>query len=87
MIILTALMFPVSTAKAGFMRNVFQSCAFGAGAMAATTYLGFAPDVSTSLLLISFNEVILANAALGCSIGVAGSAAATVVGWFYDVIF
>lgn len=87
LIILTTLMIQMSVANAALMRNALQSCAFGAGAMAATTYLGFVPDFNTGILLIPFSEVILANAMLGCGIGVAGSTAATIVGWFYDIIF
>ncbi len=82
-----ALIAPVEQADAKLMRNVIQSCAFGAGIMAATTYMGLTPELSTGLLAIPFSEVMITNAIVGCGIGAAGATAATVVGWFYDIIF
>jgi hypothetical protein len=81
-----ALITPVEFANAGLLRNVVQSCAFGAGAMAAMTYAGLIPKLSTSLLAIPASEIIVANAIVGCGIGAAGATAATVVSWFYDAI-
>ncbi|CAK0777193.1 conserved membrane hypothetical protein [Gammaproteobacteria bacterium] len=78
---------PIQFADAALMRNAFQSCAFGAGAMASTTYLGLTPALSTTLVALPVTEVIAANALIGCGIGVAGATAATLTGWLYDVLF
>lgn len=77
---------PVQFTDAALMRNAFQSCAFGAGAMAGTTYMGLTPALGTGLAL-PVSEVIAANALIGCGIGVAGATAATLTGWLYDILF
>jgi hypothetical protein len=82
-----ALAAPVRAADASLMRNVFQSCAFGAGALAATTYVGLTPALATGMLTVPVTEVIAANAVVGCGVGAVGAAAATVTGWIYDAIF
>jgi hypothetical protein len=87
LMLIFALTAPVEFANAGLIRNVVQSCAFGAGVMAATTYVGLAPELSTGVLAVPVSEIIVTNAILGCGIGAAGATAATVVGWFYDIIF
>ena len=74
-------------AQAALVRNVLQSCAFGAGVMASATYVGLAPEINTGVLAIPAGEVIITNAIFGCGIGAVGATAATVVGWFYDAIF
>ncbi len=78
---------PASADAAPLMRNAFQSCAFGAGTLAATTYIGLTPLLSAPGLAVPVANVIAANAIIGCGMGVAGATAATVVGWIYDVIF
>ena len=79
---------PLQFADAALMRNAFQSCAFGAGVMASTTYMGLTPALSTGgLVALPVTEVIAANALIGCGIGVAGATAATLTGWLYDLLF
>jgi len=78
---------PMRFADAALMRNIFQSCAFGAGVMAATTYIGLAPEIHTGVLAVPATEVIITNALIGCGIGAAGATAATLTGWIYDSIF
>lgn len=85
--LLMILIAPVNSANAAFMRNIFQACAFGAGIMATTTYVTLVPELSTGVLALPVSEVILTNAILGCSIGVVGTTAAAMAGWFYDSIF
>ena len=76
------------TAEAApLMRNVLQSCAFGAGVFAATTYYGLTPALATGALAMPVTEAVAANAIIGCGVGVAGATASSVVGWFYDLIF
>ena len=83
-----ALAMPAKAAEAApLMRNVITSCAFGAGMLAATTYAGLTPALSTGALIVPVTEAIAANALIGCTIGAAGAVTATVVGWVYDVIF
>ena len=83
--------FAMPSAKAAeaapLMRNVLQSCAFGAGVFAATTYYGLTPALATGSLAMPVTGVIAANALIGCGVGVAGAATSSVVGWFYDLIF
>ncbi len=79
---------PAKAAEAApLMRNVMQSCAFGAGVFAATTYYGLTPALATGSLALPVTEVVAANAIIGCGVGVAGATASSVVGWFYDLIF
>ena len=86
--LLFALAAPPSSAEAApLMRNAIQSCAFGAGVLAATTYLRLTPALATGVLTVPIANVIAANAIIGCGIGVAGASAATVTGWVYDLIF
>ncbi|KOR30180.1 hypothetical protein TI04_06870 [Achromatium sp. WMS2] len=85
--LILVLIAPLNIANAALMRNVVQSCAFGAGIMATVTYMGLAPEINTGVLAIPASEIILTNAAAGCVIGAVGATAATVVGWFYDAIF
>ena len=83
-----ALALPAKPADAApLMRNVITSCAFGAGMLAATTYAGLTPALSTGTLILPVTEVIAANALIGCTIGAAGAVSATVIGWVYDAIF
>lgn len=81
------LLAPPRLTDAALMRNVFQSCAFGAGVMAATTYIGLAPELNTGVLAVPVSEIIFANALIGCGIGAAGATAATLTGWLYDSLF
>jgi hypothetical protein len=87
LILILTLIAPVRFTNAALVRNVLQSCAFGAGVMAATTYIGLAPGLNTGVLAVPASEVIVANAMLGCGIGAAGATAATLAGWIYDFIF
>lgn len=86
-VLVLALSAPVHVAHAALMRNVFESCAFGAGALASTTYFGLTPALSSGVLTIPASEVIAANAVIGCGIGAVGATAATVTGWLYDSLF
>lgn len=86
-ILILTLIAPVGSTQAALMRNVFQSCAFGAGVLATTTYVSLMPEISTGVLALPASEVILTNAILGCGIGAIGATAATMAGWFYDIIF
>lgn len=86
--IVLALLMSARFAEAGLLKNVLQSCAFGAGVMATVTYVGLVSRVDASgILIIPASEAIVVNAVLGCGVGAAGATAATVVGWFYDAIF
>ncbi len=85
--LLLALLVPTQFAQAGLIRNMAQSCAFGAGAFAATTYVGLMPALETGVLAVPASEIIIANAALGCGIGAVGATAATVTGWLLDSLF
>jgi len=87
LILVLTLVIPARFADAALMRNIFQSCAFGAGVMAATTYIGLAPELNTGMLAVPATEVIITNALIGCGIGAAGATAATLTGWIYDAIF
>jgi hypothetical protein len=87
LILVLTLVVPARFADAALMRNIFQSCAFGAGVMAATTYIGLAPELNTGMLAVPATEVIITNALIGCGIGAAGATAATLTGWIYDAIF
>ncbi len=79
---------PTRAAEAApLMRNVVQTCAFGAGVFAATTYYGLTPAIATGALALPVTEIITANAIIGCGVGVAGAVSASVVGWVYDLIF
>ena len=83
-----ALAAPAKAAEAApLMRNVLTSCAFGAGMLAATTYAGLTPALSTGALVLPVTEAIAANALIGCAVGTAGAVTATVIGWVYDAIF
>jgi hypothetical protein len=84
---LSLLLMPLRFAEAGLIRNAFHSCAFGAGAMAAATYLGLAPELSTGVLAIPVADIMVSNAVVGCVVGAAGATAMTVTGWFFDAIF
>ena len=86
-VLVLLLLAPVSFADAALMRNVVQSCAFGAGVMAAATYIGLASEINTGVLAVPASEVILTNAAFGCGVGAVGATAATLVGWIYNAIF
>jgi len=74
-------------ADAALMRNVVQSCAFGAGVLATTTYTGLTPALTTGALALPASEAIAASAMVGCGVGAVGATAATVVTWIYDLIF
>ena len=86
--LMVALAVPAN-AEAGtsLMRNVIQSCGFGAAALAATTYVGLTPALATGTLTLPVTEAIAANALIGCGIGAVGATSASVLGWVYDVIF
>jgi hypothetical protein len=87
LILTLALVAPAQSTEAALMRNVVQSCAFGAGVMAATTYMGLSPALNAVVFAVPATDVIIANAIIGCGIGAAGATAATLTGWFYDAIF
>ncbi len=72
---------------APLMRDVLQSCAFGAGVFAATTYYGLTPALATGSLTLPVTEIVAANALIGCGVGAVGATASNLVGWFYDRIF
>ncbi len=78
---------PPGFAEASLMRNIVQSCAFGAGVLATTTYTGLTPALSTGVLAVPAGEAIAANAIIGCGVGAAGATAATLATWIYDLIF
>jgi len=79
---------PAREAEAGpLMRNAVQSCAFGAGTLAAATYAGLLPALSTGAFTLPVTEVIAANAVIGCGVGVVGSVSASFATWIYDSIF
>lgn len=82
-----ALSTPINFAQAALMRNIFESCAFGAGALASATYLGLTPALSSGVLTLPATEVIAANAMIGCGVGAVGATAATLTGWIYDSLF
>ena len=47
------------TAEAApLMRNVLQSCAFGAGVFAATTYYGLTPALATGAFTLPVTEAV-----------------------------
>jgi hypothetical protein len=87
LLLILTLVVPVHNADAALMRNVIQSCAFGAGVMAATTYIGLVPRLNAPILALPAAEVIATNAMIGCGIGAAGATAATLAGWVYDILF
>lgn len=85
--LLWLLLTPTGFAEASLMRNIVQSCAFGAGVLATTTYAGLTPALATGVLTVPAGEVIAANAIIGCGVGAAGATAATLATWVYDLIF
>lgn len=78
---------PMASADATLARNLVESCAFGAGVLATTTYAGLTPALSSGLFTVPAGEVIAANALIGCGVGMAGATAATFTGWVYDLLF
>lgn len=86
-VLLGCLAMPFRPAEAALARNVGSSCAFGAGVLAAATYLEATPVLVSGALPLAAGSALLANALVGCGVSAAGAVASTVFYWVYDSLF